>query len=116
MVRLVNDKDLERVLTESRGYLVICFFDYGSVPCEHFTPEFKATAESLGDKAWFARINVTENPGIVAELGVEAVPTTLMFKDGDEVKRLEGPYSHVALHGRLLEMISPKSKRKRGAS
>ena len=116
MVRLVNDKDLERVLTESPGYLVICFFDYGSVPCEHFTPEFQATAESLRDKAEFVRINVSENPGIVEELEVQAVPTTLMFKDGEEVKRLEGPYNHIALHGRLLDLIVPKPKRKRDAS
>lgn len=110
MVRLANDKDLERALTETKGYLVACFYDYGSVPCEHFKPEFEAIAEALERKAVFLKIDATENPGITEELKIRAVPTTVLYKDTVEVKRWEGPYKHASLRERILEQIGAKKK------
>jgi hypothetical protein len=45
----------------------------------------------LDGKIEFYRIDVTENPTITDELGVQAGPTLLVFRDGEEIARYEGP-------------------------
>ncbi len=109
MVHQVNDQGLEQQVLEARGLVVIGFFEYRSIPCRHFGPEFEAAAEALEDKIGFYRIDAVENPTITEELGVEAVPTLLVFRDGEEVARYEGPYSREAIQSRLNELISGTS-------
>ena len=62
----------------------------------------------LDGKIEFFRIDVTENPTITDELGVQAVPTLLVFRDGEEVARYEGPYSREALNERLTNLMAGK--------
>ena len=52
--------------------------------------------------------DVTENPTITDELGVQAVPTLLVFRDGEEIARYEGPYSREALNERLTNLMAGK--------
>jgi len=74
----------------------------------HFRPELSAVSDMLDGKIEFFRIDVTENPTITDELGVQAVPTLLVFRDGEEVARYEGPYSREALNERLTNLMAGK--------
>jgi len=62
----------------------------------------------LDGKIEFYRIDVTENPTVTDELGVQAVPTLLVFRDGEEIARYEGPYSREALNERLTNLMAGK--------
>ena len=108
MVRDLNDQGLEEKVLESDGLVAVGFLDFCSIPCDHFRPELKAVAEMLDGKIDFFRIDVTENPTITDELGVQAVPTLLVFRDGEEVARYEGPYSREALNERLTNLMAGK--------
>ena len=46
-------------------------------------------AEAVRDRATVARVDVDES-SIRARLGVHAIPALLVFRDGEEVKRLVG--------------------------
>lgn len=109
MVKVVNDKDLETAIVETKGFLVTCFFEVKSIPCAHFLPEFVGLSESLDDRAKFVRIEVTENPTAAREHGVDYVPTTLIWRGGKELARYEGPYSREALKDRLLDLMKKAS-------
>ena len=110
MVRDLNDTGLEERVLESEGLVAVAFLDWGSIPCEHFKPELDAVADHLHGKAEFYRIDVSENPSITEELGVQAVPTLLVFREGEEIARYEGPYSREALTDRLMQLMAPKNK------
>ncbi|MFN3484628.1 MAG: thioredoxin family protein [Planctomycetota bacterium] len=111
MVRDLNDHGLEERVLEAEGPVAVAFLDFGSIPCVHFRPELEAVAEALEGKVAFYRIDVTENPSITEELGVQAVPTLLVFRDGDEIARYEGPYSREALAERLSALLAGKRPR-----
>ena len=114
MVRLTNDKGLERALDESAfKYVIVCFYQVDSTPCTHFKKEFETLSEkpSLTRKAEFFEIDALENPGISKMLDVKAVPTTLIMKEGSQIGCFEGPYSHEALENRILDLIGVKKKR-----
>jgi thioredoxin 1 len=108
MVKDVNDKGLEERVLEGEGLVAVGFLDFCSIPCDHFRPELEAISEMLEGKVEFYRIDVTENPTITGELGVQAVPTLLVFRDGEEIARYEGPYSREALNERLTTLMAGK--------
>src|SRR5258706_13358488 len=98
MVRDLNDQGLEERVLESEGLVAVAFLDFCSIPCDHFRPELVAVSDMLDSKIEFFRIDVTENPTITDELGVQAVPTLLAFRDGGGSARYEGRYSAEALN------------------
>jgi thioredoxin 1 len=108
MVKDLNDTGLEERVLESDALVAVAFLDYGSIPCDHFRPELDAVAETLGGKVEFYKIDVSENPSITEELGVQAVPTLLVFREGEELARYEGPYSREALNDRLTQLLAGK--------
>jgi len=108
MVKELNDQGLEERVLESEGMVSVAFLDYGSIPCDHFRPELDAVSETLEGKLEFYKLDVSENPSITEELGVQAVPTLLVFRDGEEIARYEGPYSREALGERLTALMAGK--------
>lgn len=108
MVKRVSDEGLERFVLHGHGYAVVCFFDYGSVPCSHFKPEWAALDEMLPEVPFY-EIDAQENPGISKELGVIAIPTVMLFWDGQIARTWEGPYSREALLEQLRSAMSKKA-------
>jgi thioredoxin 1 len=108
MVKDLNDTGLEERVLEADGLLAVAFLDYGSIPCDHFRPELDAISETMDGKVGFYKIDVTENPSITEELGVQAVPTLLVFREGEEIARYEGPYSREALGDRITALLAAK--------
>ena len=108
MVKELNDTGVEERVLESEGVVAVAFLDFGSIPCDHFRPELDAVADMLEGKIEFYKLDVTENPTITDELGVQAVPTLLVFRDGEEIGRYEGPYSREALNDRLTQLLAGK--------
>lgn len=109
-VRHVNDEQLEEILLKDAGWVIVAFLDRCSIPCEHFWPEYRKFADELSGKTRILRIDVSENPTLTAHLGIVAVPTTVLFKCGEEASRYEGPYSHEALGERIAKAMSKGKK------
>lgn len=104
----MSDEGLEKLLQESPLF-AIAFTARTSIPCDHFLPEYSAMPEILGHRLPFFKIDHDENPSISDSLRICAVPTLLVFKDGQECARYEGPYSREALKERLLQVLPPKA-------
>lgn len=101
----LNDLGLESLIINLQGYAAVAFLAHDSVPCDHFRPELEKTAEALVEWIRFWRLDAVENPTVTDHLGVEAVPMVLLFKDGDEIARWEGPYAAEAPEKRMREEI-----------
>lgn len=110
-ITYVTDRDFEEIIVEADGWVVVWFFSRGSIPCDHFETEFEAYAKQAGDSVRCLRMDVDENPSITEELLVEAVPTTLVFREGEELARFEGPYSREALIDRIGTIIKGGEKK-----
>lgn len=82
-------------------YAVIdCYGDH-CAGCVMLEPIYDALADEMSEIA-FGRINITEYPEIADEYGIDAMPTVLYFRKGDEVKRSIGSLEREG----LLEYIS----------
>ena len=58
-------------------------------PCKSMHPIFEALDRSYPDIS-FARVNVDACPDVAARLGVQSIPTFVMFKAGAALERVTG--------------------------
>ena len=54
------------------------------------TPILEEVAETMGDKAVIAKVNVDESQGVAAQYGVRSIPTLLLIKDGVVAQQMVG--------------------------
>ena len=74
----------EEVLEEKGAVLV----DFWSPTCSHclkLAPAFAAAAEQLGSRAKFVKVSVADARPLFSEYGVAAVPTLILFRDGERI-------------------------------
>lgn len=100
--------DLEEFKAKvSAGVVVVDFFAAWCGPCKSLAPFLEKLSASMSPQVTFYKMNTEEIPAeIVAEYGVNMLPTVLVFKDGDVVERLSGATKQMAsLGNRLSEMF-----------
>ena len=68
----------------------------------------EAVAKLYAGRAVVGKLNVDENPATAKALGVKAIPTLIVFKDGREVKRLVGLSSEAKLKAALDSALGSK--------
>ncbi|MHC4479446.1 MAG: thioredoxin [Planctomycetota bacterium] len=57
-------------------------------PCRMVSPVIEQIAEENSGKIRACKVNVDASPETAGKFGINAIPTILMFKDGEEVERL----------------------------
>ncbi len=71
-------------------------------PCKAIAPILSEIAAEVGDQASIAKVNVDDNDALAAEFGVRAIPTMLVFKNGQVVDTLVGMMPKAAIKEKLL--------------
>ena len=66
-------------------------------PCRAMAPHFESAARQLQSSFLFVKINTEEAPALAARIGIRAIPTLVLFKDGAEAKRVSGALDATSL-------------------
>ncbi len=74
-------------------------------PCKAIAPILEELATELAGKVQITKLNVDDNDAVSAEYGVRAIPTMLLFKNGQLVETLVGLMSKAALKDKLLARL-----------
>jgi thioredoxin 1 len=59
-------------------------------PCRMMSPVIDGLAKDLEGKVAFGKLNTDQNPKTSMRFQIEAIPTLLVFKDGEMAERLVG--------------------------
>jgi thioredoxin 1 len=95
-LQYADDSNFEDVLNNSTVPVLVDFFAEWCPPCRRLGPTLEALAEEMEDRLTIVKVNVDES-NLATQFGVMNIPTMVLFKDGEEVKRMVGNQAKRAL-------------------
>lgn len=92
-----NDATFQQEVLDKKGVTVIDFWAEWCGPCRAITPIIEKLSAEYEGKAQVGKVNVDHNPEISFKYGIRSIPTIVILKDGQEVKRHVGLTSQASL-------------------
>jgi thioredoxin 1 len=74
-------------------------------PCKMIAPILEEIADEKGDAIKILKLNVDDAPEIARRFEVMSIPTMILFKDGEEAKRIIGAKPKQALVDDIAEFL-----------
>lgn len=78
----VTDASFEADVIKSAEPVVVDFWAEWCGPCRMIGPSLEEISDEMAGKVKIVKLNVDENPGVSAKLGIRSIPTLMLFKDG----------------------------------
>ena len=92
----------EEIAGSTAGVVIVDFWAEWCGPCKMIAPILEEIATEQAGKVSVAKLNVDDNPDAARRFEVMSIPTLIVFKDGQPVRRLIGAKGK----GQLLEELS----------
>jgi thioredoxin 1 len=92
----VTDAEFEQKVLQAAQPVVVDFWAPWCGPCRAIAPTLDKLAGDYEGKLTVAKVNTDEDARWAGQLGIQGIPTLIIFKDGKEFKRLIGSRSEGA--------------------
>ncbi len=86
----LTDDSFDADVLKSQLPVLIDFWAPWCGPCRAIAPIVEEISETYSGRAKFGKINVDEYQRVAANYNVSAIPTLLLFKDGQVVEQIIG--------------------------
>jgi len=88
----VSDDAFEAEVLKSSTPVVVDFWAEWCGPCRQIAPALEEIAKEFDGKVKIVKLNIDENPRTPETYNVRAIPTLIMFKDGEVADTLRGAH------------------------
>lgn len=90
-IRTVAAREFPQLVLNARGPVAVEFMSYGCVHCRAIEPVLQQVAETVKSQVTIYRVNIAVEQELAGDSDISGTPTFIMFLNGKEVGRVEGP-------------------------
>ena len=90
MAHDVSDQNFEQEVLKASEPVLVDFFAEWCGPCKAMAPALEEVAKEMEGKVKVAKIDVDAKPEITTRYQIQAMPTLILFKDGEIAGRHTG--------------------------
>ena len=102
----LSDATFDETIAGADTPVLVDFWAEWCGPCKMIAPTLAEIASEQRGKLAIGKLNVDDNPDTARRFDVMSIPTLLVFKDGQQVKRLVGAKGKGQLLQDLAEFIA----------
>ena len=104
-VKEITEGNFEDEVIKSPQPVVIDLWAEWCMPCRMIAPIIEELAQEYDGKVKFGKLNVDENRNIAIRYSIQAIPTLLIFKDGQLVQKFVGLRSKADLKREIDSLL-----------
>jgi thioredoxin 1 len=90
-LRTVTASTFKLWVLEGKGPIAVEFMSYGCIHCREIEPVLQQVADMVKSKEKIFRVNTADDQELTDSYEIQGTPTVVMFLNGKEVGRAEGP-------------------------
>jgi thioredoxin 1 len=105
MALQINDSDFEAEVLKCDLPVLVDYWAPWCGPCRAIAPVIDELAQEFDGKVKIVKMNVDENPTTPSKYGIRAIPTLILYRNGEMVEQVTGAVSKAS----LAQMLKDKA-------
>ncbi len=89
-VKAFTDSNFDAEVLSASAPVLVDFWAEWCMPCKILGPTIDELADSYHGKALVGKVDIDSNQEIAMKFGISAIPTVIIFKDGQPAKKFVG--------------------------
>lgn len=105
-VKQFTDANFKNEVLESNVPVLVDFWAEWCMPCKMLTPTIDALADEFQGKVKVGKMDTDSNRNTAVQFGISAIPTVIVFKNGQVAKKFVGLQSKAAFAEALSALVA----------
>ncbi len=101
-----TDSSFEQDVLQAKVPTLVDFWAEWCMPCKMVAPTIHELAEEYADRLKVGQMDCDKNRQVPIKFGISAIPTLLIFKDGQVVKKFVGVQQKADLKAAIDEVLA----------
>lgn len=109
MVKHFDAQNFENEVLNNKNFVLVDFFATWCGPCQMLSPVIDEISEDPELNLTVGKVDIDKCQDIAQNFGIQSIPTIILFKAGQEAKRIMGFVPKENLKEQILDCINQQN-------